>query len=165
MSNVKTPIKENLSFCDACQYGKSHALPFTKSTSRATTILDLVHTDLWRPAPIASHTNFKYYIQFLEDFSRYTWLYPLKNKIDALEAFTRFKTMAKTQFDRKIKRLRTDWRGEFQAFSNLVHHNGIIFKHSYLHTSEQNRRAERKHRHIVEMGPTLLAQAVMPLKY
>uniref|UniRef100_A0A803NFL3 Integrase catalytic domain-containing protein n=1 Tax=Cannabis sativa TaxID=3483 RepID=A0A803NFL3_CANSA len=70
--------------------------------------------------------------------------------------------MVETQFDRKIKRLRIDWEGEFQSFSDLVRSSGIIFDHSCPHTSGHNGRAERKHRHIVEMGLTLLAQSAMP---
>lgn len=127
--------------------------------------MEFIHTDLWGPSPVASHTNFRYYIHFLDDYSRYTWLFPLKQKSDALAAFIHFKRLVENQFDRKIKQLRTDWGGEFQAFTQLVNENGILFQHSCPHTSEQNGRAERKHRHIVETGLTLLAQAHMPLKY
>lgn len=114
-------------------------------------------------APVASHTNFRYYIYFLYDFSRFTWLFPLKQKSDALAAFIQFKRLVENQFERQIKQLRSDWGGEFQAFTNLVQEHGIFFHHSCPHTSEQNGRAERKHRHIVETGLTLLAQAKMPL--
>ncbi|XP_060965620.1 uncharacterized protein LOC133034535 [Cannabis sativa] len=164
-SNVIPAINEKLLFCDACQYGKSHCLPFKNSSSRASQVLELVHTDLWGPAPINSHTNSRFYIHFVDDHSRYTWLFPLKHKSDALSAFVQFKALVENQFNRKIKALRTDWGGEFQSFTDIVTQNGIVFQHSCPHTSEQNGRAERKHRHIVEMGLTLLAQASMPLKY
>lgn len=164
-SNINANVNETLSFCDACQFGKAHALPFPTSHSQAQHVLDLIHTDLWGPSPIASHTNYRYYIHFLDDYSRFTWLYPLKHKSEALAAFIQFKQLVENQFDRKIKQLRTDWGGEFQAFTQLVSDNGIFFHHSCPYTSEQNGRAERKHRHIVETGLTLLAQAQMPLKY
>lgn len=45
-SKLKSGINEKLSFCEACQFGKSHRLPFSNSISRATNVLDLVHTDL-----------------------------------------------------------------------------------------------------------------------
>uniref|UniRef100_A0A803NUC9 Integrase catalytic domain-containing protein n=1 Tax=Cannabis sativa TaxID=3483 RepID=A0A803NUC9_CANSA len=79
--------------------------------------------------------------------------------------FSAVAAMAETQFGRKVKKLRTDWGGESQAFSTLVAQNGILFDHSCPNTLAQNGRAERKHRHIVEMGLTLLAQAAMPQKY
>uniref|UniRef100_A0A803P5A9 Integrase catalytic domain-containing protein n=1 Tax=Cannabis sativa TaxID=3483 RepID=A0A803P5A9_CANSA len=164
-SNVPVSFNNNESFCDACQYGKSHALPFKLSNSRATKMLELIHTDLWGPAPINSNTNFKFYIHFLDDYSRFTWLYPLKQKSDALNGFTQFKTMAENQFETKIKFITTDWGGEFQAFDQFLITHGIQFHHSCPHTSAQNGRNEENYRHIVEMGLTLLAQASMPLKF
>uniref|UniRef100_A0A803Q8A0 Integrase catalytic domain-containing protein n=1 Tax=Cannabis sativa TaxID=3483 RepID=A0A803Q8A0_CANSA len=80
-------------------------------------------------------------------------------------AFIQFKALAENQFDTKIKQLRSDWGGEYQAFANLVNECGIDFNHPCPHTSAQNGRTKRKHRHIVEMGLTLFAQANMPLKY
>ena len=111
LSNVSDVVNENFAFCDACQYGKSHALPFNLSQNRASNVLDLIHTDLWGPAPVASHTNFKYYVHFIDDHSRYTWLYPLKQKSDALQAFIQFKNLVENEFERKITKLRTDWGG------------------------------------------------------
>uniref|UniRef100_A0A803P4I4 Integrase catalytic domain-containing protein n=1 Tax=Cannabis sativa TaxID=3483 RepID=A0A803P4I4_CANSA len=131
----------------------------------ASKVLELIHTDLWGPALIASNTNFKYYIHFVDNFSRYTWLYPLKQKSDALNAFIDFKAFAENQFETKIKSIKCDWGGEYHDFESLVRTNGILFQHSCPHTSAQNGSAERKHRHIVEMGLTLLAQASMPLKF
>lgn len=55
--------------------------------------------------------------------------------------------------------------GEFRPFTNLVKQLGIEIRHLCPHTLAQNGRAKRKHRHIVETGQTLLAQASMPLRY
>ena len=55
--------------------------------------------------------------------------------------------------------------GEYQSFTTLLQSSGIIHKVSCPHTHEQNGVAERKHRHIVESGLTLLAHASLPLKY
>uniref|UniRef100_A0A803Q4P4 Integrase catalytic domain-containing protein n=1 Tax=Cannabis sativa TaxID=3483 RepID=A0A803Q4P4_CANSA len=138
---------------------------FRSSNSRAKSVLDLIHTDLWGPAPVASNINHHYYIHFVDDYSRYTWLYPLKLKFDALAAFIQFKALVENQFDKKIKSLRSDSGGEYKPFIDLVQTHGIEFQHPCPHTSAQNGRAKRKHRHIIEMGLTLLAQASMPLKY
>ncbi|KAL5543220.1 hypothetical protein UlMin_010930 [Ulmus minor] len=153
--NQKIEINETVNFCDACQYGKSHLLPFSKSTSHASIPLELIHTDIWGPSPVISNSGFKYYIHFVDDFSRYTWIYPLKQKSDALSIFLQFKALVENQFDRKIKAIQSDVGGEFW-------HSIKVFLPLYL---SQNGRAERKHRHIVETGLTLLAQANMPLKY
>lgn len=55
--------------------------------------------------------------------------------------------------------------GEYQTFTNFLQSNGILHKVSCPHSHEQNDIAERKHRHIVESGLTLLAQASLPLKF
>uniref|UniRef100_A0A803NZ12 Integrase catalytic domain-containing protein n=1 Tax=Cannabis sativa TaxID=3483 RepID=A0A803NZ12_CANSA len=151
---------ETSSMSQKSEYGGKETLTVGDGT-----VLDLVHTELWGPTPIASNINHHYYIHFVDDFSRYTWLYPLKHKSEALLAVQQFKTLVENKFEKKIKALRTDGGGEYQAFSNLVQEHGIEFHHSCPHTSAQNGRAKRKHRHIVKMEPTLLAQAAMPLKY
>ncbi|KAL2534481.1 Integrase catalytic domain-containing protein [Abeliophyllum distichum] len=163
--NQKLKLNEAMSFCDACQYGKSHSLPFSLSTSHAKAPLELIYTDVWGQAPIQSVAGFKYYIAFLDDFSRFTWIYPMKHKSEALSIFTQFKTLVENKLDRKIKTLQSDWGGEYRSFTNLVIQSGIEFRHPCPHTSAQNGRIERKHRHITETGLTLLAQAKMPLKY
>jgi hypothetical protein len=63
--------------CNACQLGKSHQLPFGLSTHVSTTPLQLIHTDVWGPA-LLSVNNSKYYVSFIDDFSRYVWIYFLK---------------------------------------------------------------------------------------
>lgn len=82
--NQNLNVNELNSFCDACQYGKSHVLPFNTSNSHAKVHLELIHTDLWGHSPILSISDFNYYIAFIDDFNRYTWIYPMKNKSDSL---------------------------------------------------------------------------------
>lgn len=53
--------------------------------------------------------------------------------------------------------VQSDWGGEYKSFENFLSQNGILFRHSCPYTHEQNGKAERKHRHIVELGLTLLA--------
>lgn len=156
---------ENLTFCSACQEGKSHKLPFPKSKSQASKPLKIIHTDLWGPAHTISKHGFRYYIMFLDDFSRYSWIYPLKQKSDTLSSFVNFKNMVEKQFNTTIKIVQSDSRGEYQAFNNFLKQQGIIHYLTCPHTSEQNGRFERKHKHITETGLTLLAHAQMPLTF
>lgn len=117
------------------------------------------------PSPIKSTSGYKFYISFVDDCTRFTWVYPLKTKDEALSTFIHFKHMVENQTERKIKALQSDWGGEFRSFKSVLDDHGILFRHSCPYTSVQNGRVERKHRHIVEMGLTLLAQAKMPLYY
>ena len=77
--------------CSACLSSKSKQLPFSKFLSRSTCPLELIYTDVWGPAPICSQSGFKYYVSFLDDFSRYTWLYPISCKGDVTKMFYKFK--------------------------------------------------------------------------
>ncbi|KAH9782587.1 hypothetical protein KPL71_008966 [Citrus sinensis] len=66
--------------CEACQLGKSHRLHFATTDTTTTHVLELIHTNLWGPSPFLSRNGYKYYISFVDDYSRYTWIYPLKLK-------------------------------------------------------------------------------------
>jgi hypothetical protein len=67
--------------CDACQMAKSHQLPYPKSTSVSTSPLELLFFDVWAPA-LESFDCFKYYVSFIDDYSKFTWIYLLKKKSD-----------------------------------------------------------------------------------
>jgi hypothetical protein len=67
--------------CDACQKAKSHQLPYPKSSSVSSVPLELVFSDVWGPAPASVGRN-KYYVSFIDDYSKFTWIYLLKNKSD-----------------------------------------------------------------------------------
>jgi hypothetical protein len=68
-------------------------------------------------------------------------------------------------FNRKIIAVQSNWGGEYECLNSFFRTLGIIHLVSCPHAHQQNDAAERKHRHIVEMGLTLLAHATMPLKY
>ncbi|RVW71084.1 Retrovirus-related Pol polyprotein from transposon RE1 [Vitis vinifera] len=94
--------------CCACQFAKSHKLPFNVSVSRASHSLALLHVDLWGPASIPSTTSARYFIFFVNDFSRFSWIYPFHNKDQALSVFIKFKSLVENQFNSRIQCLRSD---------------------------------------------------------
>lgn len=154
-------------FCEPCQLGKHHKLPFSVSSRQSSHPLDIVHCDIWGPTSTLSVSGFNSYIIFLDDYSRYTWFYPLKAKSDAVECFRHFKNMAENILSTKVKYFQSDGaleltRGVFKTFLDDC---GIVSRISCPHTPEQNGVAERKHRHITEMGLSLLFQAKMPKRY
>ena len=82
--------------CDSCSIAKSHKLPFTLSEKRTTAPFQLIHSDLWGPTVVPSFAGFRYYICFVDDFTKYTWLYPLKHKSQAYTTFVTLEKMVKT---------------------------------------------------------------------
>lgn len=144
---------------------ESHRLPFSLSSFCAKQPLELIYCDLWGPSPIASTLGYRYYISFVDNFSRLTHIFPLKHKNEALSAFHQYKTLVENRFETSIKILQNDWGGEFHSFTSSLKAFGIEFHHSCPHTSQQNGVVERKHRHIVEMGLSMLAQSSMALRF
>jgi Integrase core domain len=71
-------------------------------------LFDLIHSDLWGHAPVDSKEGFKYFVTFIDDKSRATWLYLLKSKIEVYETFQVFCNMVENQFETTVKVLRTD---------------------------------------------------------
>ena len=151
--------------CNACLSSKSHKLPFAITDHSTSKPLELVHSDLWGPSPVTSHLGHKYYVIFVDDFTRYTWLYPLKLKSDVLDIFTNFHQRVERQFNLKLQNFQSDWGGEFQAVNKYLIACGINHRLSCPHTPAQNVTAERKHRHIVETALSLLKQASMPHRF
>jgi histone deacetylase 1/2 len=151
------------SACDACQKGKSHQLPYPRSTSVSNKPLDLVFSDVWGPAPSVGRYN--YYVSFIDDFSKFTWIYLIRHKSEVFNHFLDFQNLVERMFDRKILAMQIDWGGEYQKLNSFVQRVGISHHVSCPHAHQQNSSAECKHRHIVEAGLSLLAQASMPLKF
>ena len=104
----------DLSFdCTSCKLGKSKVLPH--SASRASQCFDIIHSDVWRIAPIVSHAHYKYFVHFIDDFSCFTWVYFLQAKAKVFSIFKRFLVLIKTQFSANIKVLRSDSGGEYMS--------------------------------------------------
>lgn len=114
------------------------------------------------PSPLVGK---KFYVSFIDDFSKFSWIYLLKHKSEVFQRFTEFQTMVERLFDTKIIAMQTDWGGEYQRLNSFFTKLGIIHYVSCPHAHQQNGPAERKHRHIVEVGLSILAQASMPLKF
>lgn len=158
----------SIPFCKYCQLAKGNKLPFSISHSTTTTKpLKLIHSDVWGPSLLASICGFKYYVLFIDDFSRYTWFFPLHCKSDVYSVFVDFKLKVENMLNNKIKFFRSDGGGEFvnTKFKLLFKQCGILHQFSCPHTPEQNGCAERKHRHLVETGLSLLFHAGLPLVY
>ena len=140
--------------CDACQQGKSHQLPYPKSSSVSKFPLELVFSDVWGAAP-ESVGRKKYYVSFIDDFSKFTWIYLLRFKSEVFQKFQEFQTLVERLFDRKIISVQMDWGGEYRSLHSFFTKLGIDHHVSCPHAHQQNGSAERKHRHIVEVGLSL----------
>jgi transposase InsO family protein len=153
-----TSLLPSPTLCETCQLAKSHRLPYSRNEHRSSNVLDLIHCDLWGPSPVKSNLGFDYYVLFIDDYSRFTWLYPLKFKSDFFATFIRFQKFVENQHSARIKNFQSDGGTEFTCnrFQDHLSTSGIHHQLSCPHTPAQNGRAERKHRHVTETGLALL---------
>lgn len=105
--------KESHSVCRSCQIAKSTALPFPLSNFTATKPLQQIHCDIWGPSPVKSFQSFKYYVIFVDNFSRFSWIYPLKLKSEFYSIFLMFQKLVENQHNCKIQTFQCDGGGEF----------------------------------------------------
>ena len=99
---------------EACQYAKLHRVHLSpRVNKRAFTHFELVHYDVWGPYPVLSPTRFKYFVIFVDDFSRVTWLYLMKSHSEFFSHFSVFCTEIQTQFHVSVQTLRSDNAKEY----------------------------------------------------
>ena len=94
--------------CVSCQLGKQPVLPFDSSESKSTDIFDLIHFDVWGPSPISSIGGSRYFVVFVDDYSRYNWIFHMKHRSELLQVYSNFAKMVETQFSKRIKIFRSD---------------------------------------------------------
>ena len=164
----KLTVKNNVfKHCQTCVLGKFAKLSFASSTSEVDAPFDLIHCDLWGPSPILSRLRYKYFVLFIDHFTRFTWVYFLRAKSELANIAKNFVTMIETQFGKVIKIFRSDPGGEFCA-SELVQFfsdKGILTQQSCPGTPEQNGVVERKNRHGLEIARTLLLESSVPPQF
>ena len=170
-SNILCKMIPNMKFsdfkqCRACNLGKQTKLPFVHSETCYNETFDLIHSDLWT-SPLESHNGFKYFVTFIDHKSRYTWIYLIKNKSETLSCFKEFVSLIENQLGKRIKILRTDNGGEYTSnvFEDYLKTLGIIHQTTCPYTPEQNGVAERKNRHILDVGRSLMFHYNVPKRY
>ncbi|KAI0493266.1 hypothetical protein KFK09_027542 [Dendrobium nobile] len=164
-SNIKTSSCSSL--CISCNLSKSHKQPFSSSTSVCTKPFQLVHSDVWGPAPVPSMNGFRYYVIFIDDFTHFSWIYLLHSKAEVLSKYQNLCNMVKKNFHTQIQHFRSDGGGEYSSnvFRKYLIQQGTTHQLCCPHTPEQNCTAEWKHRHLIELTRTLLHAAHLPLKF
>ena len=137
---------DSLDTCESCLKGKMAKAPFPRKGQRAKELLELVHTDVCGPLSVLARGGYSYFITFTNDYSRYRYIYLIKQKLEALEKYMEFKNEVENQTDKKIKTLRSDRGGEYlsQEFIDYLKKCAIISQLTPLGSPEWNGVSERR---------------------
>ena len=116
---------------------------------------------MFGPVKVPSLGKSMYYVSFIDDFSRNTWIYFLKKKSEAFDRFKEFKALVENQTKKKIKVLRTDNGGEFcsKEFEEFSSKCGITRQKTTPYTPQQNRVVERMNKTLMERVRSMLSGA------
>ena len=146
-------LQDKLADCMACQYGKLVRKPFPQSTWRATQKLQLVHTNVGGPQRVSSLNGNKYYITFIDDYTRFCWIYFFKSKTEVANIFWKFKALVENQSDCRLQTIRSDNGKEYKndVFDKFCEEAGIEHQLTVPYTPQQNGVSERKNRSIMEV--------------
>jgi len=168
VDGLDLPSDIELSFCESCIEGKMHRKPH-KSVGeiQSTERLQLIHSDVCGPMQTQSVGGNRYFVTFIDDYSRYTVVYFIKKKSEVFEKFKEFEALVTNHFGCKIKTLRSDGGGEYTSavFEQYLKINGIRHELTVAHSPEQNGVAERMNRTLVESARAMLAHANLSKMY
>ena len=152
--------------CKACAEAKITRTPHPSAPRVTNGLLDLIHSDVVGPLPMSPGAS-RYFVTFIDDCSRYKWVYPMKSKSQVLEKLQQFDIMIEKQFGIGIRRLRCDNGGEYTSkkMKRFLDENGILQELTMPYSPQQNGIAERANRSLLETATSMLYHAGMPNKF
>ncbi|GKA55831.1 retrotransposon protein, putative, ty1-copia subclass [Tanacetum coccineum] len=126
--------------CVSCMFGKMARKSYSHQVERAKDLLGLIHTDVCGPFRTVSRQGASYFVTFIDDFSRYGYVYLLKHKHEVFETFKVFQKEVENQLGKTIKSLRSDRGGEYmsQEFLDHLKEHGIIAHRTPPYTPQHN---------------------------
>ncbi|RVW82840.1 Retrovirus-related Pol polyprotein from transposon TNT 1-94 [Vitis vinifera] len=142
-----------------------------RGATRSSAILEIIHTDICS-LDMDSHGQ-KYFISFIDDFSRYMYLYILHNKNEALEAFKVLKAEVEKQCGKQIKIVRSNRSGEYYGryledgqspgpLAKFLQEHGIVAQYTMPGSPDQNSVAKRRNRTLLDMVRSMLSSSKLP---
>ena len=129
--------------CTSCYFGKQTKLPFNNSDSFSSARFDIIHYDIWGPTSVSTEGGSRYFVIFVDDFSRYTWIYLLRHWSELMFIYQTFLKMIETQFNCIVKVFQSNAQ-EYndKSFLSFLDSHGTFTQRSCPYTSQQNGHAE-----------------------
>ncbi|WKA11706.1 hypothetical protein VitviT2T_029179 [Vitis vinifera] len=153
--------------CDICELAKSHRVSFPLILNKSLFPFMVIHYDVWGPSKVPTLSGSRWFVTFIDDCTRMTWLCLMKTKDEVNLLFQKFHKMFETQYNAKVRVLRSDNGGEYQSsdLQKYLEGHDIIHQTTCSNTPQQNGVAERKNRHLLEVVRASLIAAKTPISY
>ena len=154
-------IVSNTSICEGCIMGKHTREPFRSHVEgRSVEVLQLVHTDVGE-SDVASWSGKKYYVTFIDDYSRCVWVYVIDKKSEVYDVFMKWKVLVENQTQHTIKAIRSDRGGEYinSRMREALDNSGIIHQTTMAESPQSNGVAERMNRTLWDQTRAMLYSA------
>ena len=150
--------------CEICQFAKHTRTVYPQIPYKPSTVFSLVHSDVWGPSRIKNISGTRWFVTFVDDHTRVTWVFLMKEKSEVGHIFQTFNLMVQNQFNSKIQVLKSDNAKEYftSSLSTYLQNHGIIHISSCVDTPQQNGVAERKNRHLLEVARCLMFSSNVP---
>ncbi|CAI7883527.1 unnamed protein product [Closterium sp. NIES-53] len=156
--------------CVPCVEGRQCAAPHSSTFPPTEAPLQTLHMDVWGPARVSGQGHERYFLLVVDDYSRYTTVFPLRSKGEVLEVLIDWIRGARRQLsesfgsDLPVQRLHSDRGGEFS--SNLLRAfcraEGIPHTFTLPASPQQNGIAERRIGMVMDVARTSMIHAVAP---
>ena len=170
-TNILPALKNDLETCVDCCRGKMTKIR-KKTAVRSSDLLEVIHTNISGPYTATLCRNF-YFITFIDDYSRYGYLYLIKETAESLDKFKIFRTEVEKRLGKVIKVVRSDRGGEYYGkhgdvgqlkgpFTKYLEDSGIVAQFTMPGSPEQNGVAERRNRTLMEMVRSMISRTNLP---
>ena len=153
--------------CDVYELAKSHHALFPLTLNKSPVPFMIIHSDVWGPSKFATLDGSRWFVTFIDDCTKMTWVCLMKSKSEVNLLFQNFHKMVYSQYNEQIQVLRSDNGSEYLSFElkGYLEAHGTIHQTTCFDTPQQNGVAERKNRHLLEVVRASLIEAHMPLSY
>ena len=154
--------------CEGCALGKQTRVSYMpKSPDRATTLLEVIHSDVCGPMHTPTFSGKRYFVTFIDEYSHYCVVYLLQNKSEVSTKFAQFVALAETQTGKRVRVLRSDNGGEYTSgiLTKFCSDRGIVQKFTPPYTPQLNGVAERMNRALVKSARCMMEHAAMTKSY
>ena len=152
---------------ESCLEGKMTKRPFSAKGERSKEPLQLVHSNVCGPLSVQARGCYEYFVTFIDDYSRYGYVYLMHKKSETFGKFKEFMAEDEEQLSKSLKTLRSYQGGEYldtEFKDHLVEHE-ILSQLTTPGTPQQNGVAERRNKTLLDMVRSMMSYSSLPIPF